>query len=137
MEQIKKCWRKSRKKSIFFLLSSLLWVGCTTEQSWNFKTNYFSIDVNGKGYITSMKNITVSPNREFSPIDKPSPLMSLYDSKKNVYYYPQKARFNEGTQLFTIDYPNGSVAQVELQPKDKYLKLSLVSLEPCPPLRYP
>ena len=131
MEQIKKCWRKSRKKSIFFLLSSLLWVGCTTEQSWNFKTNYFSIDVNGKGYITSMKNITVSPNREFSPIDKPSPLMSLYDSKKNVYYYPQKARFNEGTQLFTIDYPNGSVAQVELQPKDKYLKLSLVSLEPC------
>lgn len=130
MKQTGKCWLGCHKKNIFFILFSLLLVGCTAEQSWNFKTNYFSIDVNGKGYITSMKNITVIPNHEFSPSDKPSPLLSLYDSKKKEYYYPRQARFDKNTHLITLDFSNGSVAQVQLLPNDKYLKLSLVSLEP-------
>lgn len=130
MKQTRKCGFKGHKKSILFILSSLLLMGCTAERSWNFKTNYFSMDVNGKGYITSMKNITVTPNREFSPADKPSPLLSLYDGEKKEYYYPQQARFDKATHLITLDYPNGSVAKVQLLPNDKYLKLSLVSLEP-------
>lgn len=130
MKQTRKCGWKSHKRSISFILSSLLLLGCTTERSWNFKTDYFSIDVNGKGYITSMKNITVTPNREFSPADKPSPLVSLYDSEKKEYYYPQKASFDKSKQLITLDYSNGSVAHVCVQPQDKYLKLSLISLEP-------
>lgn len=77
-----------------------------------------------------MKNTTVSPNREFSPADKPSPLMSLYDSEKKVYYTPRSAFFNETTNCFTLEYPNGSVAEVALQPCGKYFKLTLNSLEP-------
>lgn len=130
MKKTKNLWQVCRKKSVLFMASSLLLLGCTSERSWNFKTDYFSIDVNGKGYITSMKNITVMPNREFSPADKPSPLVSLYNSEKKEYYLPEKANFDKGNQLITLDYPNGSVATVQLQPKDKYLKLSLVSLEP-------
>ena len=126
-QHFRQAWRK---KSALFIASACMLFGCTTEHSWNFKTNYFSIDVNGKGYITSMKNITVKPNREFSPADKPSPLLSLYNSEKKEYYQPQKADFNQATQLITLDYPNGSVAEVQLLPNDKYLKLSLVSLEP-------
>ena len=53
-----------------------------------------------RGYITSMKNTTVSPNREFSPADKPSPLLSLYDSEKKVYYTPQKAIYNAEADCF-------------------------------------
>lgn len=118
------------KKVLSLFAASLLLFSCTTEKTWDFNTDYFSIGVNDKGYITSMKNTTVSPAREFSPTDKPSPLMSLYDSEKRVFYTPQSAVFNDATQCFTLEYPNGSVAEVALQPNSKYFKLTLNSLEP-------
>lgn len=118
------------KKCISLLAVSLTLFGCTTEKTWDFQTDYFSIGINDKGYITSMKNTTVSPNREFSPADKPSPLLSLYDSEKKVYYTPQKAVYNAEADCFTLEYPNGSVATITLQPADKYFKLTLNSLEP-------
>ena len=118
------------KKILSLCAASLLLFSCTTGKTWDFNTDYFSIGVNDKGYITSMKNTTVSPNREFSPADKPSPLMSLYDSEKKVYYTPRSAFFNETTNCFTLEYPNGSVAEVALQPCGKYFKLTLNSLEP-------
>lgn len=118
------------KKVLSLCAVSLLLFSCTTEKTWDFNTDYFSIGVNDKGYITSMKNTTVSPAREFSPADKPSPLMSLYDSEKRVFYTPQSAVFNDATHCFTLEYPNGSVAEVSLQPSGKYFKLTLNSLEP-------
>lgn len=118
------------KKILSLCAVSLLLFSCTTGKTWDFNTDYFSIGVNDKGYITSMKNTTVFPNREFSPADKPSPLMSLYDSEKKVYYTPRSAFFNEATNCFTLEYPNGSVAEVALQPCGKYFKLTLNSLEP-------
>ena len=118
------------KKCLSLLAVSLTLFGCTTEKTWDFQTDYFSIGINDKGYITSMKNTTVSPNREFSPADKPSPLLSLYDSEKKVYYTPQKAVYNAEADCFTLEYPNGSVATITLQPADKYFKLTLNSLEP-------
>lgn len=104
--------------------------GCMGGDSWNFDTDYFCIGINGKGYITSMRNTTVVPNREFSPVDKPSPLLSLYDSGKKVYYLPQDASFDETNGCFTLEYPNGSVAKVGLKPCNKYFRLTLQSLEP-------
>ena len=96
----------------------------------NFSSDYFKIQINNKGWITSMKNITVKPNREFSPTNKPSPVMSLYDSKKNVYYQPTSATYTQGGQTMVLKYPNGSVAKITILPKKKYLKLTLQSLSP-------
>lgn len=118
------------KKSLLLISLLLIFFSCDTEESWDFQTDYFSIGINDKGHITSMKNITVSPSREFSPADKPSPLMSLYDSEKKVYYTPRSATFNKATQQLTLEYPNGSVAGISLQPMGKYFKLTLNSLEP-------
>jgi hypothetical protein len=96
---------------------------------WNFSTTYFKIHINSKGYITSMKNITIQPNREFSPADKPSPLLCLYNSQKKQYYYPQKAAYYAGTRKMTLQYANGSMATILIKPKDgKYLKMTLLSL---------
>ena len=67
------------------MLVPLFLIGCASKHAWQFKTQYFGISVNDKGYITSMKNITTKQQREFSPADKPSPLLSLYDSQKKVY----------------------------------------------------
>lgn len=108
----------------------LLLISFTARAQWDFSTDYFKIRINNKGFITSMKNITVKPNHEFSPADKPSPLMSLYDSRKKVYYEPYKAKYNKSEKTITLNYPNGSVAQIALIPQKKYLKLVLKSVSP-------
>lgn len=95
-----------------------------------FSTNYFKIKIDEKGFIYSMQNITVSPNREFSPADKPSPLMSLYNSDKDKYYKPEKAHFNETNNTVNLSFENGSVAIIKIQSQKKYLKLKLESLSP-------
>jgi len=102
----------------------------STHAQWDFSTNYFKIHIDKKGYITSMKNTTVKPNREFSPADKPSPLMSLYDGAKKVYYEPVKASYNKAKKTITLRYSNGSIAQIGLTPQKKYFKLTLQSLAP-------
>lgn len=117
-------------KKASFLISCCLLCSCTASDSWKFNTDYFSIVVDDNGYINSMKNTTVSPQREFSPQDKPSPLMSLYDSESKTYYYPQKAVYNKGNQTMTVDFTNGSQAKILLQPQSKYLKMTLQDLSP-------
>jgi hypothetical protein len=95
-----------------------------------FSTDYFKIHIDNKGWITSMKNMTVSPQSEFSPVDKPSPLMSIYDSKQQRHYQPTKGEYDKNKQAFTLHYANGTVATVSLITHKKYLKLKLVSLQP-------
>lgn len=97
---------------------------------WDFMTDYFKIHINKKGFIASMKNITVKPNREFSIPDKPSPLLSLYDSNKARYYEPTQARYNKAQMTITLNYPNGSVARIGLVPQKNYFKLTLHSVAP-------
>src|SRR6478735_5527714 len=110
------------------LIVLLLAFNFSAQAQWDFSTNYFKIHINNKGYITSMKNTTVSPNREFSPTDKLSPLMSLYDGKKKTYYLPTKASYDKTGKLITLNFPNGSLAKISLEPKKKYFKLTLKSL---------
>jgi len=77
-----------------------------------------------------MKNITVKPTHEFSIVEKPSPLMCLYDSKSGIYYEPQNASYDKTENIITLNYQNGSVAKVEITSHEKYLKLTLQSLFP-------
>lgn len=114
------------------LLTALALAGLTacTSGGWCFDTDYFRIRVNRQGYITSMRNITTSPACEFSPQDRPSPLLSLYDSGTGTFYTPQTAIYDEATRSFSLTYSNGSVANVTLLPRDKYFRLTLNSLEP-------
>ncbi|MDO3627515.1 hypothetical protein [Mucilaginibacter sp. BT774] len=112
------------------LVLLLLLVRLSAEAQYNFSTNYLKIHLDGKGFITSMKNITVRPGREYSSSDKPSPLLCLYDSKKKVYYEPHRASYNSAGKIITLSFRNGSVAKVSLVPHQKYLKLTLQSLFP-------
>ena len=57
------------KKTICLSLFAALGLfSCTNGKIGDFQTDYFGITINDKGYITSMKNITVSPNRSFEPL---------------------------------------------------------------------
>ena len=100
----------------------------SAKAQWDFKTDHFKIHINNKGFVTSMKNITVTPNREFSPVDKPSPLMSLYSTSQKKYYLPVAAGYNKSNKSITLNYANGSVAKILLEAKNKYFKLTLQSL---------
>ena len=84
-----------RQNILYFISAACLLVtGCSQNNDIKFNTDYFSVGINNKGYITSMKNITVSPAKEFSPTDAPSPVISLYNSKLKKYSYPNNAKYN-------------------------------------------
>ena len=73
------------KKTVFIILFI---AGLYSQKSYaqtDFFTDYFKISINNHGFITSMKNISKTPNQEF--IGKPSPLLCLYNSNKKIYYH--------------------------------------------------
>ncbi|MBS1320802.1 MAG: hypothetical protein HP046_13020, partial [Parabacteroides sp.] len=115
------------KKTLSFVAATLLLCSCESGTHQSFKIDRFGIDIDNRGYITGMWNLT-RESRNFSPADQPSPLLSLYDEDLKRYYYPQKAHYSGGK--YRLEYENGSVATVALDEKTKYFKLKLESLEP-------
>jgi hypothetical protein len=116
-------------KEIYFLLLVAACLATTKMYAQtSLATDYFKISINNKGFITSMKNITTTPNREFSVAGKPSPLLCLYNSLKKIYYAPQKATFSSGNTLLNLHYANGSVANIQIETKAKYFKFTLQSI---------
>jgi len=117
-------------KGLFSLLLMLL--AHSLAAQWNFETKFFKIAIDNKGYITSMKNNlpgSASYQREFSPADKPSPLLCLYAFKKKVYYLPQSASYQAPDLQLT--YTNGIIATVEIQVNvagNSYIRFKLKSL---------
>ncbi|TKG94399.1 hypothetical protein EYV94_13120 [Puteibacter caeruleilacunae] len=105
-------------------------VGCIKKRQADFSTNYFKINIDERGFINSMQNITKKPAQEFSPTDKPSPLLSLYDTETDTYYEPVEGSYDESEKLISLSFENGSVARVMIEPQDKYLKLTLKDLSP-------
>ena len=116
-----------KKNLISLAAMTVLLSACGTGGSRSFKTDRFGIDIDNRGYITGMWDLT-KENRNFSPADQPSPLLALYDEELRCYYYPQKASYGGGK--YRLEYENGSVATVSLEEKSNYFKLKLESLEP-------
>jgi hypothetical protein len=121
---------KKLSSNLLLLFLAVLLYNCSSEEKASFITDYFKIEINTSGFITSMVDLTKEPYREFSPLDKPSPLMQLYDGKKKEYYEPVSAVFSQADNSISLSYSNGSVAQVLLSQEEKYLKLTLQSLTP-------
>mgnify|MGYP001548008366 FL=1 len=118
-----------QSKKIITLLFCIMYVTISTSYAQlNLSTGYFKIHIDKKGFITSMKNITVKPFREFSINDKPSPLMCLYNSSKKEYYKPGKATFENNNTTIVLRYANGSVAKIVVSVHKKYFKFTLQSL---------
>ncbi|MGN1265638.1 MAG: hypothetical protein ACI4UL_07455, partial [Muribaculaceae bacterium] len=78
--------------------------------------------------ITSMKNIAVIDGADFAVADKPSPIMSLYNSEAKEYYYPVSASYSWLGGKLSVEFSNGSVAKIAIKPKDKYIKMTLADL---------
>lgn len=124
-----KKWYKKRWL-VKYIIGSLAFtfLNIPAKAQFDFSTSYLKIYINDKGFITSLKNMTVKPGREFSPADKHSPLMSLYNYKNGKYLYPEKADYSSSGKIITLNYGNGSVAKIKFEPNPKYFKLTLLSL---------
>lgn len=118
-----------RKNIIVVIAGLLILSSCISNNTQSFKTDYFGIDIDSRGYIVGMWNLT-REGRNFSPSDQPSPLLSLYDGQIKRYYYPLKASYDKSNKQYKLEYENGSVATVGLEEKDKYFRLTLKALEP-------
>jgi hypothetical protein len=118
-----------QSKKMITLFFCMMYITINTSYAQlNLSTDYFKIHIDKKGFITSMKNITVKPFREFSINDKPSPLMCLYNSGKKAYYQPVKATFENNNATVVLRYGNGSIAKVAVSVHRKYFKFTLQSL---------
>lgn len=121
------CLKKNGRGFFLFLLLTLV-LGCAQSSKTSFGTNYLKISINNQGLIYSIKDLTKPQPRELSPSDRPSPLLTLYNSKLDTLYRPLSAEFNEPQNIIELAYPNNSKAEIRVEPKDKYLKFTLVSL---------
>ena len=115
-----------KNKLAMYAAAACLLCSCGSQEMQRFRTDYFGLDIDAKGYIVGMWN-TTRESRNFSPADRPSPLLALYDGRLKRYYYPQKARYANGK--YRLEYANGSIATVRLEEKDKYFKLTLEALD--------
>jgi hypothetical protein len=116
------------RKAGLILVTVLLASG--TYAQYHFSTGYFKIEISRKGWITGMKSTSGKQSREFARSGKPSPLLCLYNSDKELYYSPVSASYDAGKKTLTIRFTNGSVAEVSIASHAKYLKLQLKSLSP-------
>lgn len=103
--------------------------GCTKSATYGFSTDYLDITVDGRGYITGLKNNTVEDAPELSPADKPSPLLTLYSSTDSTWHYPVDASYNSFSKLMRLTFDNDAKAEVRIEPRGKYLRLELVDLK--------
>ena len=121
------CLKKNGRGFFLFQLLTLV-LGCSQSSKTSFGTNYLKISINNQGLIYSIKDLTKPQPRELSPSDRPSPLLTLYNSKLDTLYRPLSAKFNEPQNIIELAYPNNSKAEIRVEAKDKYLKFTLVSL---------
>lgn len=105
---------------------AMLLCGSAEARPRTFSTDYFRIEVDGHGYVVGMWN-RADGGRNFSPADRPSPLLALYDETLKRYYYPQHAEYERGR--YRLEYSNGSVATVRIEEKPRYIKLTLEALD--------
>ena len=115
----------NRLLSLLFLL---MIGGCAHNAQTNYKTKYLEVGLNAQGRIYSLKDISKQEARELCPSDKTSSLLSLYNSKLDTIYEPQSAEYNKSKNIIILTYPNNSLAEISVEPKDKYLKFTLLSL---------
>ena len=107
--------------SLMILLS---YSNLTHAQVINLKTRYSSISIDGKGYITSIKD--VKTKKEYNPKGLSSALMSLSNDKG--YIFPNKASYIPKRNEIVLTFTNGAQAQIKAEQKNEYLRFQLISL---------
>ena len=82
------------------------------------------IQIDGRGFIDSI--VARRSGVQYSPQDHPSPLLSL--NINNQLVSPTSAKFDSKKAEIKLGFPQGSIAVLKAQSKDRYFRFQLVSL---------
>ncbi len=101
-----------------------------TEGSALFTTQYATLRVDAKGFVTSIQDR--ASKKEYSPAGHPSAILGLHENGQpnGTLLTPTAAAFDAGKKEIKLTYGNGAVAVVKAEAKDGYFRFQLVSLEP-------
>lgn len=91
----------------------------------NFATRYCKVSISKYGYVTEIQNLSSRSNRNFCNTEKKSPLLCLYNSSTKEYFYPQSCSYVKKDKTLRLNYKNGSVAIVKIEPTQNYIRLTL------------
>ncbi|MBC9930587.1 hypothetical protein [Chitinophaga qingshengii] len=105
------------------ILWLLLSAAGTSAQGKVFRTMHASFTIDGRGYITSIKDKRTG--KEYCPAGMSSPLLCLYKDKQ--WIYPVKAIIDGA--LVKLTYTDGSIATIKSDEKKEYLRLQLVAVD--------
>lgn len=109
-----------------FLMSSLSAAPLQSAKGFQWKTKHLTVQVDEKGYIEHLKDNRTG--RDYSPVGYASPVLNLYKGKS--YIHPISARYDAGKKQLVLKYTNGSEAIVQVEPKEDYIRMQLLSLSP-------
>ncbi len=114
--------------SAFVLFIILLYVKINpaNAQAHKLSTNYFSLEINKNGFISSIKDNQTK--QEYCPTGISSALLTLEKDKQLIY--PSSVKVINKNNQIVLTYPNGSIATIKAESKGEYLRFQLISLSP-------
>lgn len=113
-------------KHLLVIFLGFIALSCQNEQL-VFETDSIRVSINANGFVAGLASIS-NGNEYYAP-EGESPLLTLYEND-TVIIKPQSVTFDPEQTILTLEYPNGSVANVKYDNKGKYLRFELLSLEP-------
>ena len=109
------------KQIAFLLLLTITLSSCEkSTQLAEFKTNNFSIAIDNKGFVISVKD--VSDNTNYTSTDTISPLFSIRIDSAQVY--AEKATFEN--QILRLQFPDNILAKINVLEKPSHLTFELI-----------
>jgi len=116
---------KQIKLTTWFLFVFLA-ISCSSEKL-VFETDALQVSVDAQGNVCSLTD--KASGTDYYPEKEKSPLLTLYEND-TIIIRPASVVYDEEQSFLTLKYPNGSIARVKFDNKDKYLRFELISLEP-------
>lgn len=95
-------------------------------QEFQLKTKHINMKIDRRGYICSLKSNKTS--KEYIPEGKAPALLNLY--KNETYISPVEASYDMNLSQMTLRFNNGSVATLQVKPKEDYIVMTLLALNP-------
>lgn len=113
-------------KQIIWIFLGFVALSCQNEQL-VFETDTIKVSIDAHGNVAGL--VSVANGKEYYPEKGKSPLLTLYEND-TVIIKPQFVSFDQEKSILILEYPNGSIATIRFDNKEKYLRFELLSLEP-------
>jgi len=117
-------------KRLFPLLLSLSLAlsGCGTKSDYVFQTTHMQLGISKDGYVVEMSDKSSGKNYAATAALAKTPVLSLYRESDTTYFRPTSFSQTESENKYSVEFENGSVAEVIIEAKGDYLRMELAEL---------